>query len=154
MKSGFGFTLIELLVSVTISAILFGGGIAAYRGIGEKQTLKQAGADFQSNLRLFQQKAMASEKPIECGTNKFDGFNVSAAANSSDYSAKVLCAGATPPVNSFVLPEGITFTEAFNITFQVLKAEVLNAKTIVLFNGTLNYQVIVESGGVIRGGLL
>jgi len=55
MKKPAGFTLIEILVTVVISGILFGGGIAAFRGIGARQNLKQAGIEFQSNLRAFQQ---------------------------------------------------------------------------------------------------
>jgi len=41
------------------------------------------------------------------------------------------------------------------MVFYTLKAEVEGApQTITLTNGSLQYQVIIESSGVIRGGML
>ncbi|KKR76039.1 MAG: hypothetical protein UU21_C0020G0016 [Candidatus Levybacteria bacterium GW2011_GWA2_40_8] len=151
-----GFTLIEILVTVVISGILFGGGIAAYRGIGDKQAVKQNGATFLSNLRAFQQKALASEKPADCGANKLESFKVSY-VNVSSYSVKASCVGTATTIT---LTDEVEFTAGFNdIDFQVLKAEVLNGgieeeQTITLQKGSTSYQVTIEQRGVISGKLL
>lgn len=153
MKKPAGFTLIEILVTVVISGILFGGGIAAFRGIGDKQAVKQNGATFLSNLRSFQQKALASEKPANCGVNRLEGFRVHY-VNDSSYSVKAVCVtGASNPIT---LTDGVKFAAGFisDIDFQVLKAEVIGAQTITLYKGSTSYQVTIEQRGVISGKLL
>ena len=159
MRRG-GYTLIELLVVVGITALLFGAGMAAYRGIGEKQALKEAGASFQSNLRLFQQKALVSEKPTICSSKKFKGFTVHYESASS-YSVYAECEpAAVTTVTSITLKDGVEFDGGFNnVFFQVLKAEVLNggvegSQTITLKKGTLKYQVSIDQRGGISGGFL
>lgn len=157
MKKPAGFTLIEILVTVVISGILFGGGIAAYRGIGVRQNLKQAGLEFQSNLRLIQEKTLSSKKPAECSVDLNDrlfGYEVSW-VNASRYNIKPICKIAIPASTDVDLPTGISFKATFSkIGFFVLKAEIIGAQTITLISGTLQYRVIIESSGVIRGGML
>ncbi|MCX6816491.1 MAG: type II secretion system protein [Candidatus Beckwithbacteria bacterium] len=151
MKLGLGFTLVELLVVVAISAVLFGGGLAAYRGIGDKQAVKQNGATFLSNLRSVQQKALASEKPTDCGTNPFKGYRVNT-SHSSYYTVTAWCVGGV--AKKIDLTDGVEFVDPFNIYFQVLKAEVLGAQTVTLSKGTTSYEVTIEQRGVISGELL
>jgi len=155
MKKPAGFTLIEILVTVVISGILFGGGIAAFRGIGARQNLKQAGIEFQSNLRSFQQKALSSEKPSDC-SGTLDGFRVQFDPDLTSYSVKAECSTNDGLEIEFSLTEGVKFTSEFSdMVFYTLKAEVEGApQTITLTNGSLQYQVIIESSGVIRGGML
>lgn len=146
-----GFTLIELLIAVAIGAVLFSGGLAAYRGMGERQSLKQGGRIFQSNLRLFQQKALAGEKPTDCELVIFEGFEVSF-ANKTSYSARPVCGGAMPTGKTYSLPEEVEFGDVpETIFFPVLRSELTGAQTITLGIGGFYYDVEIESTGVIRG---
>jgi len=154
-RSARGFTLIELLVAVAIGGILFSGGLAAYRGIGEKQTVKQAGITFQSKLRLWQQKALAGEKPVDC-TGAFEGYEVSYSSITS-YTVTAACRISDADSNIVNLIEGVEFSSGFSpstIIFPVLKSELTGAQTITLTNGTFSYEVEIESTGVIRGEML
>ena len=151
-----GFTLIELLVAVAIGGILFSGGLAAYRGIGEKQTVKQAGISFQSKLRLFQQKALAGEKPSECDIpgEILEGYSVRWISLTS-YIMTAVCSITSPTENTINLVENVVFGGNFGtIFFPVLRSELTGAQVITLTNGTFNYEVEIESTGVIRGEML
>ena len=151
-----GFTLIELLVAVAIGGILFSGGLAAYRGIGEKQTVKQAGISFQSKLRLFQQKALAGEKPDECDVfgEVLEGYQVSWESPTS-YIMTAVCSISSPTENTINLVENVAFGGSFQtIFFPVLKSELTGAQIVTLTNDTFYYQVEIESTGVIRGEML
>ncbi|MCG2692255.1 prepilin-type N-terminal cleavage/methylation domain-containing protein, partial [Microgenomates group bacterium] len=152
MKRLAGFTFIELLIALMISGILFSGGIAAYRGIGVRQDLKQAGIEFQSNLRLIQEKTLSSKKPTECDV--LLGYEVSY-VDDNTYSMKPVCQNGASVSTDIDLQEGISFGGVFSkISFFVLKAEITGAQTITLTSSSLQYQVIIESSGVIRGGML
>jgi len=151
-----GFTLIELMIAVVIGAVLFSGGLAAYRGFGDRQTLKQAGATFRSNLRLFQQKALSGEKPSEClADDVFEGFEVSY-VNETSYLAAPICQSAIPDGETFMLAEEVEFLGVGwdTIFFPVLRSELTGAQTITLSLSSFSYQVVIESSGVIRGEML
>jgi len=159
MKKSAGFTFIEILVAVVISGILFGGGIAAFRGIGARQNLKQAGIEFQSNLRLIQEKTLSSKKPAGCDV--LLEYEVSYVDNidKNTYSMKPICQPDTLTATPVVLLENVTFETSFSpISFLVLQAGVVlneglgvEEKTIKLQSGTLEYWVTIESKGVIKG---
>lgn len=153
MKKPAGFTLIEILVTVVISGILFGVGIAAFRGIGARQNLKQAGNEFQSNLRLIQEKTLSSQKPAGCIV--LLGYRVSY-VDSNTYAMKPICQPDTAAATEVDLLENVTFVASSfpPINFLVLQAGVENAQTITLTHDSLNYQVTIESKGVITGGML
>lgn len=72
-----GFTLIELMVVTAITAILVGGGIAAYNRFNESQILNQAAITLKTNLRDAQNRGLSGEKvcgPSDCGgTNTICG---------------------------------------------------------------------------------
>jgi len=152
-----GFTLIELLVAVSIGMILTVGGLAAYRGFGEKQSLIKAGLKLETDLRLAQKKAFSGEKPTidECGiTERLNGFWLKRESDTS-YKLEVDCSGGLAVIgNVITLPEDIVFsTGDFEIFFPVLKSAVTPI-TIILRFDTFSYEVVVEDSGVIRGGLL
>ena len=148
-----GFTLIEILVAVAIGMVLFSGGLAAYRGIGEKQEVKQAGISFQTNLRLFQKKAMAGEKPVGC-VGSLIGFKVSY-YDADSYVLQADCQTTDPSSNTIDLDENIVFTASFSdVLFSVLKTQVVGSQVITLTNGTFSYAVTVSPNGVIEGKLL
>lgn len=152
-----GFTLIELLVAVAIGMVLVAGGLAAYRGTGERQALKQAGISFQTNLKMFQQKVLSGEKPADCGpADIYEGFEVSY-VNATSYTATPICQIATPAGRTYTLPEEVEFMAAFSpntIFFPVLKSVLTGAQTITLTSGSFSYEVVIESSGVIRGEML
>lgn len=154
MKRPAGFTLIEILVTVVIGGILFGGGIAAFRGIDARQNLKQAGNEFQSNLRSFQQKALSSERPSEC-EGPLEDFKVwSEDLDLTIYYVKAECSIIDGSVREFSLTDGVSFGDDFSISFLVLQAGVVGAQTITLTNGSLNYEVTIGPKGVITGEML
>lgn len=147
-----GFTFIELMVVIAISALLTAGGLAAYRGVGEKEALKQAGLSFESNLKLIQQKALAGEKPEGC-SGTLESFRVWG-SDDQTYRAQAQCSLSSPDAISYQLDEKIKFqTPPSPLDFTVLRNGVNGAQTIVLttISGSFSYQVIVESSGVIRG---
>ncbi len=156
MKKPAGFTLIETLVVIIISGILFSGGIAAYKGIGARQDLKQAGITFQSNLRSFQQKALSSEKPSGC-EGKIEGYRVRSDPGLDRYFVKAECSTSDGTETEFKLTEGVVFTGEFSddIVFYTLKAEITGAQTIKFKSGsggsTLEYEVIIQPSGIITG---
>jgi prepilin-type N-terminal cleavage/methylation domain-containing protein len=153
-RSRLGFTLIELLVAVAIGAILVAGGLAAYRGIGEKQTLKQAGLELETNLRSVQKKALSGEKPTGC-SGVLQGFRVKYKSSTS-YAVQADCSLTNSPEQEFNLPEGVEFSAAFSedIFFPVLKSGLIGAQTLTLQSDSFSYQVIVGSSGVIQGEML
>lgn len=150
-----GFTLVELIVASSISVLLFTFGLAAYRGFGSRQALSQAGASFQTQLRLIQQKAISGEKPTGClGT--LNKYTVSWSGAGS-FEVKAACAPELT-LNDAVLDQNdpnIQFSANFTVEFPVLKAEVADvSQTITISKGTLNYEITVGRNGVISGRLL
>jgi prepilin-type N-terminal cleavage/methylation domain-containing protein len=154
-----GFTLIELMITVAIGGILISAAIAAYRGLGEKQKVKQAGVSFQTNLKSYQQKALAGQKPAECDSDDtLTGYQVEY-VDDQTYSVKAICAINDPAAANIALAEGVSFAVVFNpvqIFFPVLRSEAVGAQTITITSTDSNYsyQVEIESSGVIRGQML
>ena len=130
--------------------------MAAYRGTGEREEVKQAGLSFQTNLRSFQQKALSGEKPDGC-LGSLEDFRVEADPGLSQYTVKAECSISDGPVTSFDLIEGVEFSDAFSdIVFYTLKSEIDGAQTITLNSSgdSYTYEVMIETGGVIQGELL
>ena len=146
----FGFTLIEIMIAVVVGGILFSGGIAAYRSFGEKQAVKQAGNTFRINLKLFQQKALSGEKPVEC-LGSISGYRVSY-VNESSYSLQVDCSVSDPGISTVSLGENVYFTSDWGeVFFGVLQTQVSGAGDVEITNGDFIYTVTVEPIGVIKG---
>jgi prepilin-type N-terminal cleavage/methylation domain-containing protein len=152
-----GFTLIELLISITIGGLLVGGAIVSYRSVGIKQKVKQAGIGFQTDLKNYQQKALAGQKPNLCsGSDNLIGYRVNY-VDSNTYSIKAVCRINNPAAIEVDLPQGVVFFTPFNpsqIFFPVLKSETSGAQTIILSSSNYRYQVVIEPSGVIRGQML
>lgn len=149
-----GFTLIELMVAIAISMLLVAGGLAAYRGTGDREKVKQAGLGFQTNLKAFQQKALSGEKPTGC-LGSLDGFRVEADAGLTSYTVKAECAVVDGPITSFELDDEVGFLAEFtDIVFYTLRSELDGDQTITLAAGDYSYQITIEAGGVIQGQML
>ena len=154
----FGFTLIEMMVVITISGILVAGGLAAYKGISEKENLKQAGLTLESNLKLAARRAQAGEKPENCSGN-LTSFSVSAVGSDvTKYQVQAKCSTGDATAVEYVLGDGVEFQSVINppIDFWPLRNGVTGGQTLTLttISGSFSYQVVVEASGVIRGGLL
>lgn len=151
-----GFTLIELMVAVAISGVVISTGIAAYRGFAEKYKIKQAGLEFQTNLRLLQRKATAGEKPAEC-LGGFEGMRVRRINNSS-YAFQARCSLIDGNEKTAALPGEVIFnTGSFDLFFATLNSTVTGTpQTIRLTeSGSAHtYEIIIEANGVIKGGML
>jgi len=152
-----GFTIIELMITVVIGALLITGAMVAYRGLGARQSVKQVGISFQTDLKSYQQKALTGTKPSACeASDTIEGYRISNVDNDT-FSVVAVCGSGSPESIEFNLPEGVEFQAAFNpndIFFPVLTAEVTGAQTIVLTKDNYRYQVIIEPSGVIRGQML
>lgn len=147
-----GFTIIELLISVAIGGLLIGAVFASYRGIGDKQAVKQAGISFQTNLKSVQQKALTGTKPTGC-SGTLTGYQVSYISLTS-FSVTSVCTTTNLEPVTFTLPQGVSFQAAFNpnnIFFSVLSAQVDGAQTIIIAKNSHSYLVTIEPSGVIRG---
>ena len=148
-----GFTLIELMIAVVLTGLLVNGALVAYRGLGERQKVKQAGMSFQTDLKSYQQKAAAGEKPAVCtDTDRLIGYRVKR-INTVSYSVTADCEVADPLGVTVNLPAGVNFKVgvSFDLFFPVLSGAVTGATTITLENGAYSYLVTIESSGVIRG---
>lgn len=158
MRKIAGFSLIELMVVTVISGVLMAGGIAAYRSIGGKQQVKQAGITFQTNLRLFQGKALAGEKPDICAAaNKLLYYEVKWISATS-YSVKPICSGKATTAVSYDLDEGISFKPGWTDEKKFFNQEshIEGVQAIQLVKtGTESpyYEVTIESSGVISGAM-
>lgn len=152
-----GFSLIELMIVMVISGVLMAGGIAAYRSLGGKQQVKQAGITFQTNLRLFQGKALAGEKPSDCTpVNKLLYYKVMWESSTS-YSVEPICTGsAGTTAVIYDLDDEIEFLNPpwSEIKFYNQINHVDGNQTIQLVKtGTTTpyYKVTIANSGVISG---
>lgn len=149
------FTLIELMIVIAISVVVIGAGIAAYRGFADKYQIKQAGAEFQANLKLLQKKAISGEKPLEC-VGAFEGIRVRN-IDANNYAFQAQCSTVDGDEQTVALPATVGFDASdFDLLFATLNAAVAGAPQTILLTttgSTYNYEVKVEASGVIKGGL-
>lgn len=68
-RKNLGFTLVEMLVTISIMLMITGGGIAAFIGFNDKQSVQVAVKDLQTLLRAAQTKAKVGENAEICRTN-------------------------------------------------------------------------------------
>lgn len=150
-----GFTLIELLVSISIGLLLASGGLAAYRGMGNKQAIKLAGSEFKTNLKLFQQKALSGEKPVGC--IELQGYEVNYVSSSS-YSVQAICSVGSGVMTVFNFDNGVEFLTDFDkIEFSTIKTSIAGASQVISLStseSSYEYQVKVSESGVISEEML
>lgn len=149
-----GFTIIELMITIVIGGILIAGGVAAYRGLGDRQSVKQAGLSFQTDLKSYQQKALSGQKPAVCGgSDRLTGYQVSY-VDEQTYSVEAICELTDVEPTEVSLPDPVTFSAAFapaQIFFPVLHSSVTGAQSITLEASVYSYQVTIEPSGAIHG---
>jgi prepilin-type N-terminal cleavage/methylation domain-containing protein len=71
-----GFSLLELLVVITISAIIFSVGLAAYSSIQTQQSIKSTTKLLESTLNRAKEEAIFGKKPAACSNRTLLGKKV------------------------------------------------------------------------------
>lgn len=148
-----GFTLIELLISVTIMALMVGGGVAAFITFNQRQGVQAAGQELKTYLRTAQQKASASDKPASC-TGRLEGYRLSLLAGSSTVTLAAVCSDGVHLTNTYTLSN-----QVINTSGQVTSVDFFSLHGGTNANPTQNfavgregvvYDLIVSKGGEVR----
>jgi len=143
------FTLIELLVVISVIAILFTIGMAAYNEFNRSQILSQAAKNLKNDLRMAQSKALSGEKPAGC-TGTLDGYQFVFTNNT--YTLNAICPPNVVLVKSTTLPQNVIFDPVPTqlLTFKVLTRGVDNPQIITLTAFTTKNQTVnVSASGEI-----
>lgn len=143
------FTLIELLVVISVIAILFTIGMAAYNEFNRSQMLSQSAKSLKNDLRMAQSKALSGEKPTDC-TGTLEGYQVVFTNNS--YTLNALCPNAVL-MKSTNLPQNVTLTFSpppnDKILFKVLTRGVESPQTLTLSAFTKTQIITISASGEI-----
>jgi len=151
IKSKSGFTLIELLVVVSIIALTVGASVAAYVDFNDRQELLAAGKLVESILEAARSKAATGETPTDC--DFLEGYLVSAPQSTFQIDLEASCNNGTYVINTYNIPNQVNLTSGIQVTFKALHGGA-DTSTITLTRGGDTYQIEVDKGGSIRGGLL
>lgn len=139
----------ELLIAISLSSLLFGGGIISYQRFNQRQIVKNAGLAVKNNLRLAQNKALSGEKPVGFACTVLEGYEVTFSASSMDTHAK--CSNGNSPSVIVVLARDVSFAPLPSpIFFKVLGEGTTGQSTITLTGFSKAYQLVVSSTGEIR----
>ena len=148
-----GFTLIELMVVITISALLVGGGLAAYTNFNERQVMLAAGQALYNDLRFTQGKATASEKPEACGAGQpqegvLERYEL-VFTSGNEYEINAWCGGQQVQLNLIrTLPKGIAIKSQEGVSFYIL-GKGAERKTFVIEGFSREYSIEVFDTGEI-----
>lgn len=86
-----GMTIMELIIAMLVSGILLGYGVVNYLDFNKTQTVKNVGLNVKNELRRVQGKSLAGVKPIECGSDTFDGYQISFLNDDAAYCPGTSC---------------------------------------------------------------
>jgi len=104
-----GYTLIEILVGMTIFALVFLLGFAAYREFARRQALVSLARQMRGEIRLAQELALAGKKPaMGCGV--LNGYYFFVDPPDQYYIEAVCDAGSTSDEKVVDLPQGFTIS--------------------------------------------
>ncbi len=137
-----GFTLIELMLVVSILALLTGGGLVAFTGFREQRLALREAKKVVDELRLAQRRAIAGDKPAECGNFPMQGYKVS--LRDSTITSTAICSGGSP-VGRQVLLEG-KVVDPVEVSFGVLEGGA-TPLTVEVCGGKYLYSVAITSAG-------
>lgn len=162
-----GFTLVELIIVISVLAVLSMVGIAAFASYSRAQTLNAAAGDLSVMLNLAKSRAYSQIKPVICGDNSLEGYEVricgsgipstSCVTTTSevDYELDVRCGGPFPIATATF--SNLNFAPSiqppvYSFFFPVLKGGVVGNGTITV--GSDNFsetrEVTVDESGNIR----
>jgi prepilin-type N-terminal cleavage/methylation domain-containing protein len=149
-----GFTLIELLVVIGITALLVGGGLAAYSRFNERQQVKGVGTGLYNDIRLIQGRALAQEKPEVCESGgEFEGplerFSLTFSSIDS-YAITAWCGGEEVDLGiQRQLPNGVTAVEGTQVHFFVL-GRGSTSQEITVSGFGFGYQILIDNSGEVE----
>lgn len=140
-----GFTIIEILVGLSITALLFAGGYAAYRDFAQRQVLVQASQNLSANLSLARQRALSGERPASCaGSESLLGYRV--VISESQYVTSAQCGTRFVVVDTISFTEGVTAQNSSTVFYKVLGEG-------TLVTGSTEVRLQSSSGGTFDGTL-
>lgn len=151
VRNNAGFTLLEILLMVAITALVTGGGIAAYRRFEARQRVVNAGQEFVVVIRDVQKRAQSGELPAS-GCGLLDGWRVRRSGGNQFEIVSVCDGGVEVSPETRSLPSGIVFSgSSFDMTFNVLTGAVTGATQVDFVDSATGTQYAVEvssAGGV------
>jgi len=150
-KSG-GFTLIEIMVVISIMAIVFGGGIAAYVNLNERQATFNVGESVRTMLVAAQKKARVGDVPAPQAGLVCDHLTGYTVGNNSPISIMLAANcqnNAQFIVNTVVVPTSISLISSPTIKFATLQGGVTGSGTFSLQSTNWVYSFVVDAGGSI-----
>jgi len=151
-----GFTVIEVLIVVAITALLVGGGLAAYTSFSNKQQIKASGSQLYNDLRLTQSRAVNSERPSAgCDDGSLTGYRLNF-TTATDYKIEAICTVVVDVGISRSLGTGLSLNDYENglVDFFVL-GDGSQDKTFCVTGSSYVYEIVVtEAGEIINSGLV
>ena len=144
-----GFTMVELVVAVGIIALLSGMGMAVFLDFRDKRVGIADLKIVEQTLREAQRKALAGERPVECGSFPLRGYQVVIEADALVMSA--VCPGAVPPETRVEMNDVTLSSTLDTVVFGSVKGGATAATiTVCVPKIDFHYQVEVGSAGSIE----
>jgi type II secretory pathway pseudopilin PulG len=134
-----------MLVTLTILAIVSGGGLVAYSKLRDRRSVAGDASNVVEFLRLAQRRALAGDKPAECGSYQLDGYTVVVDVDS--LSSRANCGPAETPVANLMISASEIDT-GMTINFKTLSGAA-NGGDIYIFKNAIIYRVRVNQSGSI-----
>lgn len=131
-QQSFGFTLIELLVASALGLVTLAGSLAAYSSFNSQQTHIQVSRNVIANIEQIQKRATVGDQPEGC--NSLEGYQVSAAANSSSYLLSIFCDGdltTAVETKQYTLPSEFSFRQDFSVFYRPYPYDVASSDQVV-----------------------
>ena len=151
-----GYTLVEIMVSLTIIAIIFGTGYAAFREFSRRQVISSVIRELVGNLRLAQSQALAGKKPstLACqDPNRLQGYGFRVTSANS-YRIEAACSGGDEIVKEVTVPSEVDIVAPAQnpIIFKVLGegTNLSNDTSIVISAYDTSRSLVVTVGGTIE----
>lgn len=147
-----GYTLIEVLLVVAISALMVGGGIAAFIRYNDRQAVLTTALELQTYIRSAQQKAQVGDRPTGC--DRLLGYQLTATAtNPVVVTLTADCVTSDVVRQTITLRSGITLSQALNLRYAGLTGGFDAAQTVTLTSTSgYSYRFSVARGGEISEG--
>ncbi len=139
-----GFTLIELIVTISIIALLSGGGLAIFTGFRSSRVALGEAQLVTDTLSEARRLAVASEKPTGCAGVTMSGYQVGFAATQMSLTA--VCPGGSPASKVRSLGTGNIVGSPAPVFFKVLTGGTADANIDICAEGHL-FRISVTGAG-------
>ncbi len=148
------YTLIELLIVISITAIVFGVGIAGYREFSRRQALTGILKQVKADLRLAQQLSLSGQKPSDVTCVKLDSYTFT--SSGPGYQIIATCinpATVTSIVKDVTMPQDTTISNG-SVKFKILGqgTDLASLLTLTIQNAVsgTSGKILVAVGGAIQ----